>query len=461
LKINTILALSIAFALTGCGNNDSDSSKPQHPAEPTLPTPAEPTLPTPVEPTLPTPVEPTLPDSTLVTPWTLTMVESTMNSVTVIDGSNTITDCDFFKDNGDQGNTDSSITVETTDFIVAYDGDNINKNITDLKNAARLIQTGLDELIEHTGLSKADDLHITAGHKWIGCFNDDPNSKFKGSAFDRKFRFAPDAGSLDPSNAGFTDSYELTKHELFHVIEKELLVDSVNQPIPKWFSEAAAELFAGKKRHATSYLLENYTLDTRSTPMALYTYAQEIAMADATDDKYKNSLYKMYFASLEYLMTQGLTTDRLIQLIRDSSMTDSLAAKGTGFDLAMAALEPSLSLPTTYENLRDNTTDYNTHIVEEWLTVGENKAAYTDDISDDVFAIFVMKSADDEEPIAMGHVNATQDRYVINGEIPNDTYIILAMSAQDKLYGPINKTITDGKLGDLDFSGAPILILAD
>ncbi len=417
----SLLTIGVALALTGCGGGgsasaDSDGDSYVGSNE----------------------------SSAVIASWSTSAVATKMDAVTYdyVDSSSSTTDiC---------SNGSNYSMVTTQDFTVGFDSDATNYNSEDLIAAAQMMQVALNELRLRTGLTD-DDLSIDTSSddtsdKWVGCYSDTQDGT--GEASVRKFVFSP--ATLDSSSDDFTDSYRLAKHELFHVIQSELLNETeVYNSLPYWFQEASAEMFAGKSaKYATTFLLEGYANNTGMTPYGITSYA----MANNTEympTMYQYDEYNMYLKSLEYLFARGMTVDQLITLTKESY--DKNESRST-FDSAMSSLESELNLPVAFSSLQSNTSDYIEYVLDNWAQDYEQINTYTDDIDDDAYEIIIADA--DLNVISKGQVSQGQSYYALANGIDDGSYSAYMTTENDVTYGPVAVTVTDGVVGALDFSGA-------
>lgn len=415
----SLVALGLTLSLTGCGS-DSESSSTS-----IKPNPAQPPL--------------SNNSNAFVEPW----VSSTVNEAIAKVRLSNLPDEDLC-------NTGSARkVVETADFKVSFGTEVTNYNNSELEKSARMMQVALDELIFLTGLNKSSDLKITSTDKWVGCYNDSKTGNGEGGI--RKFTFSPK--SLDITDNQVNDGYVLAKHEIFHTIQAALLNESVlYHHIPRWFQESSAEIFAGKSSNITGNFVQGFMADSSKTPFSVQTYTDENNTNSATSNKYRSEMYKLYMSSLEYLIAKGLTKDRLLTLTKNSYSALGDGSSFAAFNSAMSTMENELSLPTTYSTLRTSTADYNTHVINDWMDKIAYNESYIDDIAPDATNILVMTS-DDKTPITTGNINSVQDIYTLPKPISNGSYHIYIETSDDQIYGPLSKTVTNGKLGALNFSG--------
>jgi len=337
----------------------------------------------------------------------------------------------------------NSQTFETTDLVVAYGVDATRSNVEELKNAARLSQVALDELISKTGLDKsAAELDITANNKWTVCFDD--NKTGNGSGGVRQLDFSP---------KNFSDSgYILAKHELFHVFQSALLNNKTAfLHLPRWFQEGSAEYFSGRNVDSVSATtLTRFIDDANITPLSILTWNHEQSV---------NATYDVYQKSLEYFISRGLTTAQILQLTRDSYRDGQDANVMPAFHTAMASLNFSSPLPVSYNNLRDNVADYRQHIITDWLTTDEYSASFTSVSSSINIGKLIFRNLSTNNEFS-GSVNTNQTAYVYNkGILADGNYNVYAINTTDTAaYGPIQQSVTNGELGAIDFSGQPELV---
>ena len=405
-----LIAITMLLGLTGCGT-ESDSNERRVSI---------------------TPVAPAAPDG-MVRTWQRPLVAIAMNNTSVI--KDTTSDVCL------SGNIN---TVETTHFIVGFDPASAIYKTEELEEAASMMQVGFNELLKHTNLDAEIDLNINTENKWVGCYDDTEAGTATGEI--GQFTFSP--ATLNPLNPDFTDTYALVKHELFHVVQHALVgeaADSAYDHLPHWYLEASADLFAGKNIDVNSYLLTDFITDTDITPMAVTTSAIDLAIRESDEGAaYAEQLDNMYHASLEYLATEGMTVEHILDVTKNSY--------NDGFDSAMLAIESELTLPATTAELRDDTSVYNEYIVNGWITSNEQTGSYTDDflrveITELKFKTLMLRDA------ATAAVNQAQDSYVTQSNIANGTYLIFAHAASGRIYGPLQHQITGGIVGDLDFTG--------
>lgn len=401
-----ILALTIALALVGCGSSSDDNSSGS-----------------------------TVPPGPDDNSGTQTELEVKMKAVPLQD-IGTATYCD-----------NSSPTFTTPDLNVAYHKDAGRTNIEDLKNAARLSQVALDELISKTGLDKsASEINITSNNKWTVCFND--NKTGHGEGHVRKLDFSPKNFS--------GDGYILAKHEFFHVIQSALVNnEAVYMHLPYWFQEASAEHFAGRNSDAVnSTLLNKFINETTITPLNILTWNKEQEIKTSTNGAYNSDLYKMYQKSLNYFISRGLTDTQIIKLTRDSYRNGQNSSSRPAFHEAMAALNLPSPLPVSFVDLRDNTADYQQHIITDWIGDDEysaNFATVRDGVN--IGKLIMMGTNTDVEHAAIVSLDQTSYTYT-KGILPDGNYDIYAINTADTaVYGPIQQTVTNGELGSVDFSG--------
>jgi hypothetical protein len=411
LKNKTLLVTAVIGLLTGCDSSDSDNNVNLQ-TEPN-----------------------TLSGTLSVSPWQISDVISKMNyvAVTSIPASHTEL-CDGT----------GKAAIETKDFIVGFDSNNSRYDLQELEKAARLTQVALDELVAYTGLHKERDFNISSTDKWVACYKD--NASGDGSAFYRRFEFSPE--SLDFASKGFSTSYVLAKHELFHVIQYSLLPEPTAgnnkyTQYPRWFSEGSAEFFAGKTQLISSATLDSFIVDTKTTPFSINNNNDETEIAKTTSGHYESDMYKMYLTSFNYLVKHGLSFEHIVRLTENSS---EVAA----FDQEMSVIENELSLPVSLRQLRDDTSAYQEYIVKGWLAEGTTRNAYVDNIQDKAKLLFVVTKLG--ETVGGGSISVSQDSYTLYAPIPNGTHELYMETATGNVYGPQEITITDGTLGDIDFS---------
>ncbi|KII79886.1 hypothetical protein [Vibrio renipiscarius] len=425
MKSKNLAALGILLTLVGCGGGDSDS-KPSgdnggneggNGGEPTPPA------------------------TNLITSWPMSKViaEIAATNVTQTVDSNVCSN----------DNNHKKPTVETANFIVST----MNGTQDDVIKAAKITQASFNELLVHTKLTPAE-LNLSANSKWTACFSNKNigTDNSQGTGYPDRFDFAP--STLDVTHPDFTDTSILTKHELFHTIQAELLGDSEPYDhLPRWFQEGSAELFAGRHIRITSHKHDEFAIDADRTPLSIETYNDELAVMSEPLIKaaYEDHMYNLYHDNVNYLVAQGLSVKDTLTLIRDSS--------GQQFDTAIGAVEQKLNLPTPYIELRDDVNSYRNNVIDT-LHKQEITAAYIDDIQANVSQI-IITSKGKEDTVATGSVNRAQNQYAINGRIADgnyDAYASVKLGENDDImYGPIDVTVKNNVLGSLDFTGAPAL----
>lgn len=357
--------------------------------------------------------------------WSLDKIKAEMTKVEVVDG-----------DSANLCEAGDNITVETEHFIATFGEKATSKNKDNLIAAARIGQVAFNELMTQTDF-KMDELDFSK--KWTICYNDDMSSN--GSAFNKSFEFSPK--SVDPSNPGFEKGYWLAKHELVHVLTSELVDNFSFVIIPRWFNEGIAELLSGSEFGGlTQETIIDYVADTKVSPYTVNTYDQEQQLPE----NYRSN-YKFYVESLAFLGAHGLTNEMLVQLIRDAAKAD--------FNSAFSSLENSLTLPTSLTQLK--LPEVYEEAMLKWI---EETTSYhpligkPNTILLDVFVINEDGSFSYDEAT----VTADQSQYATRGvTFPNGTYNVYA-SGETLSYGPIKVTVTNGTLGQLDFTNAPEFI---
>lgn len=419
IKVN-IVALTLIGALSGCGGSDSGSKTHQFENDVSN-------------------GKTKVSQPLSITPWSTAEVNQRMAQVdTTNQYSETLDLCGV--NNGQ--------VIETKDLKVGFHKSNSSFNIDELKIAARLSQVALDEDINNSHLDRISDLGIDTSKKWIVCYQDSKTGN--GSAlFPNGFEFSPK--NLDTSSAEFASSYVLAKHELFHVIQYSLLppaTDNLNHfnQYPRWFSEASAEFFAGKTALASTSILNNFIRDSGLTPYSINNYDDEKKVNTKTSNTYANNMYRMYLTSFNYLIKKGLSLEHVIRLTESSKNIDA-------FNAEMAVIENELTLPTTYEKLKDSTSIYQTNIITNWLNASALHQPYTDDIRADALELFLYDGSNNKWSAT---INAAQSQYTLSSTLPDGHYKAYVMVKGDKIYGPKSLTVSKGSLGAIDFSGVPL-----
>lgn len=350
---------------------------------------------------------------------------------------------------------EATTVFETDDFIVSFgQQSDAPYYAQDLAYAAQMSQVALNELIEVTKLDKEKDLHLDGSNKWFVCFE---NSKQgRGEGYINGARVNPEAFD--------EDALKLTRHELFHTIQAELLGEKeAYSHLPFWFQEATAEYFAHAEVQANEprSLLEQFTADIAEvtweddpaeTSYDVLSYKQDNAISDQTN--YDNKLFDIYVTSLKYLVDRGLDTDEILTLISSSS-SDTSDASRDAFHAAMAALESDgkIEFPTgyTYQDLR-TVQGFTALVLDDWLGDSEYSAEFTS-VNDSVMIgeLYLFNEVGDEYTATVAD-DQTQYFYTIDS-IPDGTYEIYAGdTADENIYGPITQEVVNGELGPVDFT---------
>lgn len=422
-SIKSIVALTLSMMLIGCGDGDSEPNNKTdtNSGITNKPTPDN------------------SPQLWSITPW---KAEDVIAKMAKVDISNQYTEtlnlC---------GITNGHV-IETKDLKVGFHKDNVTFNVNELKVAARMSQVALDEDISNTSLERVTDLNIDSSRKWIACYKDDKS--LNGAAlFPNGFEFSP--RTLDTNSADFMSSYTLAKHELFHVIQYALLPkptsgDNQFSQYPRWFSEASAEFFAGKTELALPAELVNFLADLQTTPFDINDWEEEMIINSEAINVYRNSMYRMYLTSFKYLIEKGLSFEHFVRLTTASS---NIAA----FDAEMAVIENELSLPTTYAKLKSSPSEYQKHIMVDWLKIDVISAYYSDNIADKVIGLFFTINNEIKERAT---INTLQNSYTMSPSIADGNYKVYAVTITDDIYGPVDVTVHSGMLDAIDFAGAPI-----
>ncbi|CAH0525477.1 hypothetical protein [Vibrio hippocampi] len=358
-----------------------------------------------------------------------------------------------------QAPEEATTVFETEDLIVSFGQKSQAPYYEqDLAYAAQMSQLGLDELISVTGLDKETDLNLNGTDKWFICFE---NSKLgEGTGYINGMRVNPKAFD--------NNALALTKHELFHTIQAELLQDNeAYSHLPFWFQEATAEYFAHAELQESESrsFLEEFTAnianvtsaaDPADTSYDVLHYAQDQAIR--TDVGYENKLYDIYVTSLKYLVDVGLDKGDMLNLIRNSHSNGSDYTR-EAFHSAMNDLEADsdIEIPTgyTYEDLR-TVAGFTELVLNDWLADTEYSAGFTSvNETIEIGELFLIN----EDGISYT-ATVTQDQttyYYTANSIPDGDYDIYAVDSDDEnIYGPKSQTVTDGSLGDVDFTDQPV-----
>ncbi len=350
---------------------------------------------------------------------------------------------------------------ETTDLYVGFSSSaNSNRYDADLVYAAQLTQAALNELITATSLDKSKDLSLDGQNKWTICL--DNNKTGNGTGSIASMSYSPSA--LDD------DGFKLAKHELFHVVQSELLEKStVYLHLPRWFQEGTAEYFASMDPNNVSRsLLMNFTNDLASntslqdlqSAYGINTYNHQQAIVEAYP-QYDNKLYSIYKTSVNYLIDKGLTDQALISLIKNSYQEGQNPQTMPKFHSEIAMLQATgiFTLPSGYDYADLLTTEgYNELIINDWLNTDQYSASFTSvSATVSIARLFLIptQNQDNEYEIT---VNSDQSGYSYAvGSIPDGDYEIYAIDSADiNAYGPISQSVINGELGDLDFTGVKV-----
>lgn len=350
---------------------------------------------------------------------------------------------------------------ETTDLYVGFSsGANSNKYDADLVYAAQLTQAALNELIVVTGLDKNKDLSLDGQNKWTICL--DNNKTGNGTGSIASMTYSPSA--LD------ADGFKLAKHELFHVVQTELLgQNTIYHHLPRWFQEGSAEYFASMDpSNVSRSLLVNFTNDLAGntslqdlqSAYGINTYNHQQAILEAYP-QYDNKLYSIYKTSVNYLIDKGLTDQALISLIRNSYQAgqDPQTMPQFHSEIAMLQATGAFTLPSGYDYTDLLTTEgYSELILNDWLNTDQYSASFTSvSATVSIARLFLIptQNQDNEYEIT---VNSDQSGYSYAvGSIPDDDYQIYAIDSADiNVYGPISQSVINGELGNVDFTGVKV-----
>lgn len=348
----------------------------------------------------------------------------------------------------------TSQAFSTADLNVAYDAGATQANIDDLKNAARLSQVALDELVSKSGLDKStSELNITANNKWTVCFDD--NKTGNGSGDVRKLVFSPKDFS--------DDGYILAKHELFHVFQSALVNnEQAYMHLPFWFQEASAERFAGRNiDDVSATTLTRFVDVTNMTPLNILSWNNEQTVK-TTHGNFDFGLYDIYQKSLEYFVSHGLTDTKIIELTRASYRNGQDAVLRPAFNDAMELVVFDTPLPATYNELRDDVNLFKQHVITDWLANAEYSATFSSVAGDVQIGKLMFESINSDLEFS-GMVNSAQTSYAYNkGTLADGDYNIYAINVADTaVYGPIQQTVTNGELGPIDFAGQSLCTNCD
>ncbi|MGI2224753.1 hypothetical protein [Shewanella frigidimarina] len=350
---------------------------------------------------------------------------------------------------------------ETTDLYVGFSsGANSNKYDADLVYAAQLTQAALNELIVVTGLDKNKDLSLDGQNKWTICL--DNNKTGNGTGSIASMTYSPSA--LD------ADGFKLAKHELFHVVQTELLgQNTIYHHLPRWFQEGSAEYFASMDpSNVSRSLLVNFTNDLAGntslqglqSAYGINTYNHQQAILEAYP-QYDNKLYSIYKTSVNYLIDKGLTDQALISLIRNSYQAgqDPQTMPQFHSEIAMLQATGAFTLPSGYDYTDLLTTEgYSELILNDWLNTDQYSASFTSvSATVSIARLFLIptQNQDNEYEIT---VNSDQSGYSYAvGSIPDGDYQIYAIDSADiNVYGPISQSVINGELGNVDFTGVKV-----
>jgi hypothetical protein len=350
---------------------------------------------------------------------------------------------------------------ETTDLYVGFSSSaNSNKYDADLVYAAQLTQAALNELIAATGLDKSKDLSLDGQNKWIICL--DNNKTGNGTSSIASMTFSP--FELD------ADGFKLAKHELFHVVQSELLEkNTVYLHLPRWFQEGTAEYFASSTSsnvsrsllaNFTSDLADNASLQSLKSAYGINTYNHQQAILEAYP-QYDNKLYPIYLTSVNYLIDKGLTKNALITLIKNSYQAgqDPQAMPKFHNEIAMLQATGSFTLPSGYDYTDLLTTEgYSELILNDWLNTAQYSASFTSVSATVSIARLFLRSTLNQENEYEVTVNTDQSGYSYAvGSIPDGDYQIYAIdTADENAYGPVTQSVVNGELGNVDFTGVKV-----
>jgi hypothetical protein len=350
---------------------------------------------------------------------------------------------------------------ETTDLYVGFSSSaNSNKYDADLVYAAQLAQAALNELIATTSLDKSNDLNLDGQNKWVICL--DNNKTGNGTSSIASITFSP--FELDASG------FKLAKHELFHVVQTELLgQNTIYHHLPRWFQEGSAEYFASMDpSNVSRSLLVNFTNDLAGntslqglqSAYGINTYNHQQAILEAYP-QYDNKLYSIYKTSVNYLIDKGLTDQALISLIRNSYQAgqDPQTMPQFHSEIAMLQATGAFTLPSGYDYTDLLTTEgYSELILNDWLNTDQYSASFTSvSATVSIARLFLIptQNQDNEYEIT---VNSDQSGYSYAvGSIPDGDYQIYAIDSADiNAYGPISQSVVNGELGNVDFTGVKV-----
>jgi hypothetical protein len=355
----------------------------------------------------------------------------------------------------------SGTVLETDNLVVGFSKDSTNKqHKADLAYAAQMAQVGLNELVQFGQFDKYSDLGLDEQNKWFVCFINSMTGN--GTGF---------VGGMEFSPSGFDNlGLHLTKHELFHTIQSQLLNDEYSYlHLPFWFQEATAEFFAldGELPNLpgsfmTAFLNDVYDLENRQaeTPFGVDTWNTDQDIRNALPE-YGNYLYKIYSTALNYLTSRDLTKQDMLDLTRDSYQSGQDFVTRPKFHEAVKNLEADgkLNLPTGYEYVDLKTSDiFKDLVVNDWLGSTEYTASFTS-VSADILIgeLFLIPESDTGEeyniPVASDqHSYSYPANSVLDGE-----YNIYAIDIDDtNIYGPIQQSVIEGELGNIDFTDVGI-----
>ncbi|WP_028025351.1 hypothetical protein [Enterovibrio calviensis] len=416
--VKSLIILSIAAALAGCGGDDSSNSNSGNNGD--INTGGD--------------GGGNQNGAFGITPWDLTKIKLELQKVAITDGKT-----------ADICGSGDNITVETSHFVASFHYDLPTNNIDNLKDATRMTEVALAELIEHTGLSLTEDLDIS--QKWTVCY--DSSQTGQGTAYIDKFEFSPT--SVDPNSSRFTSGYDLAKHELFHTFKMQLIDELAFLRMPRWFTESTAELFTGATfGNLTTTTLNDFVDTTKESPFNVQTWYDEQEFS-SIHPQYTNP-YSIYLESLAYLGAHGLTNEGIIQLIRDSKNSSNSNEDFSSFDKALSVLENSMTLPSSYTELRVPST-YK-HQIGEWADATTYRQDFTPKAGYGEYIDLYIESLDGAYSNDGALVTSDQLHYEMRGVLANATYKVYANTGSAS-FGPITVVVANGKLGHLDFTDAP------
>ncbi|PSW06720.1 hypothetical protein [Photobacterium lipolyticum] len=313
----------------------------------------------------------------------------------------------------------------------------MDSGVTDanLEKAARVTQVAFNDLLTLIDLDAETDLHIDESNPWVVCV--DSKKTGNGAGHVNAFEFSPENDAVE--------DYRLAKHELTHTVTSELLGDvEAYLKSERWFDEGIAHNWGSPAETLGAIQLADFTQNV-GAPAIIKLHSQTIALwADNPD--YSFMEYASFSTVIDYMIHKlGVTKADLLDVIRKT--------KDLPFEVAFNTVMSDKGLSLTLSDLEDPAYIQN-KIIDGWLVDYQATGSIVADVN---LAMIFVENDDYMSGSIESVVDYSKGIYESRLETFKDgTYELYALDSADKVYGPVNVTVKNHAMGNLNLTGIPL-----